>query len=268
VRVTTSYNPIVPPREDWLLRRVEALERQVRELQAARVIRSSLSGGEFAWADSSFTRTDGSTVEQQGGWQRWKDAAGTVRRGVGYVDRTGQDNAGALWGDWAMDQYGALGMGMASTWRGLAYPPVYLSPHRPDVPGVAPAVTGTTWTTMWKMRADDTAMEVVELAGWAEVPVGSNGQLRLMEWFSGQTLTSVIDVLGNTHGWWRFAWLHPGAVGWGDDRGRDVQVEINVQGRVSVGSGSLLVWPTEIALLSSRMVITDAASDGHPSYTP
>jgi hypothetical protein len=255
--MSAGYVPLLPPREDWLLRRVMALERQVKELQGARVTQVQAADGSFSYNDSAHS--------YQGGSSRWLDDAGQVRAAKGHVNEAGDPDAAEPWGDYLLDAHGAVVLAARHTAWGLGYPSQPLNVIDDQL---SRAVTGASWNSLYRMRFDNPAYEVIQVGGYVDMAAGSTGQLRLMEWYSGQQLTAALTVPGGTSlGWWIFSWKHPCECGKGDPRVRPSQCEVNVQARVSAGAGAITVWDPEYAMLESLWVAPYATTDGNPNLT-
>jgi hypothetical protein len=253
------------PREDWVERRVRALEAAIVELRAARVERAFIRSGQFQWADTAFDHTN-SAIAQQGGSSRWLDDSGRPRRVVGHVGTDGDVDPAEVWGDHVLRADGALLHGYTDADQGWAYPGMPLHVVKQNPPFSSVASSGT-FATLWMARVDHPAHEVVTLAGTATADAGTSGQLRLREGYTGDT-TAVLSIPSGATGWWRFAWVHPAECGLYDPReGRLAALEVRVEGRVSGGAGSISVQEPEYAMLSSLLVDYDAATNGSPSWT-
>jgi hypothetical protein len=249
--MSAGYVPLLPPREDWLLRRIMALERQVKELQGARVTQVQVDGGAFTY---------------QGGSGRWLDDTGQPRRAIGHVGTDGEADQAEPWGDHVLGPDGALLAGYTDADQGWAYPGMPLHVVKQNPPFSSVASTGT-FATLWMARVDYPAHEVVTLAGTATADAGTSGELRLREGYSGE-VTAALAIPSGATGWWRFAWVHPAECGLFDPRaGRLAPLEVRVEGRRSGGTGNISVQQPEYAMLSSLLVDWDAATDGSPSWT-
>jgi hypothetical protein len=264
VSQSSGYGERLPPREDWLERRVRALEQQVRELQAARKEQSSWTGAVFKYYESEF-HYYGAAIVQHEGRHRWYDGDGVVRRAIGEVDNSGGIEAGRH-GDYVFDEYGALALGVDDGNRGIAYP------------GMCPTIsdgargktlTNTSFEATYRFRFERPAGEVFLLGLPAQTNgFGVTGQARLREAFSGDVTSNV--TIGEGAGWLRFAWLHPAECGWGDSRAADrpasMAIDLEVRLSSGAGSGEVWIWDPEIAMLGSRLMFSDAATNGNPSW--
>jgi hypothetical protein len=239
--MTAGYYPIIPVREDWLERRIRALEQQVLELQAGRKL-----------AAASF----------RGGAFRFLDDEGDPRHVLGNVELSGEIGGElTAYGDFMYGDEGAIILGGREGDRGLMYPPV----PQPLTDPTAKVITTGTFTTQWEGRLDFPAHEVFYVSGAAATDAGTVAEIRLHEGFTN-TNTSPATVASGASITYQFGWLGPWTTGLYDPRDRDTSSGfMAVQARRVSGSGSLFIWPPQTAVWTSRFLIPSADTSGAPS---
>lgn len=267
--MTAGYQPPLVPREDWLVRRVMNLERQVRELQAARITRANIAEGDFAYDGGTFTYDDATQVcrnclaSRTGGWDLWFDRDGLPRRALGLVDpKTGQGNPDATtYADTTIDDNLGATLVFREGTNGWAYPP--------ERAHVSDAITwnwttGGTFASLWRGRVEHTHHEVIVVEGYAQCDTaGTVGDLRLFDAESGQA-TSVVTI-PNATTCYRFVWLHPNGASYGDNRGGADRVDVGLQARRTAGTGQVQVYEPRQWDMSSRWLEPTAATNGNPT---
>jgi hypothetical protein len=239
--MTSGYYPLIPPREDFLERRIRALEQQVEELQAGR----KLSAASF-----------------RGGAFRFLDDAGAPRFTLGHVTLTGEvGGVTDAYGQFVFGDGGAVVLAFREGDRGWAYPTIPLPAFDYEANIV---VTAGSFTNTWASRCDFISHEVVMCAGWVNVPVGSTAEVRLHEFFTNQA-TSAATLTGRAESWWViFRWLHPSAVGLDDPRSERWRGdnEFRIQARRTAGAGNVTVYHPSLWVMTSRYMHPDADSNG------
>jgi hypothetical protein len=231
----------IPPGPDWIARRLDDLERQVRELRAARASSAtSFKGGAF----------------------RLLDADGNPRFAAGQVALDGTiGGATSAYGVLEFADDGAIVHMVQEGYRGLVYPHADIPLHKPD----PTQVTSATFVQVVEVTVPFPAHEVVWLEGAVQTPAGTTGELKIVEGFSGQA-TDVLTIGSDTNGSYNFQWLHPSDVGLYDASSHPVNhLFLGLQARRTGGIGDLTVYPPRIAQLTSRFLLPDAATDGNPS---
>jgi hypothetical protein len=296
--VTAGYYPLLPTREDWLERRVRALEVQVRELQSARRLASaSVDGGSLRFNGTS-VRFEDATVEHQGGLlvangatvevhggtlaldgaqvsgsvaggalevvegtTRWADDAGAPRRVVGNADLAGAPG-GTTHADLLYGDGGGLILGTRQGERGWMVPPLPMYAYNPNSNQVT---TSASFVGLWNAQADDPAVhEVCVVGGWAFTGAATTGEVRLVDVATGQTTAVAALPVANTV-YYRFEWLHPAACGYGDPRGRFGGFHVSVQARRTAGATNVQLNQPDLMVMTSRLMEPAAATNGHPT---
>lgn len=231
-----------PPGPDWLVREVRELRRELEELRSAR-----------ASSATSF----------QGGVFRLLDDSGDLRFAAGHVTKTGGiDSLGdlAAYGTVLLSDDGAVVLLVQEGFRGISYPANLVPFHRP-APEV---VTSATFVTVFEAAVLFPAHEVLYLEGSVQTDVGTTGELRVTEGFTGQD-TDALTLPSGTNGGYLFRWTHPGPSGLYDQGAHDTpNVFFGLQARRTGGAGSVFVYPPRVAELTSKFIHPTAADNGNP----
>lgn len=239
--MTSGYFPLVPPREDWLERRIRALEQQVLELQAGRKLSSaSFRGGAFRFLDDS----------------------GQPRHVFGNVELSGEiGGVTSAYGDLMFGDEGAIILGGREGDRGLMYPFI----PQPMVNPTPQFVTSSSFVNIFEGRYIYPAHEVFFVTGAYVSAASTTGEIRLKESFSGQT-TDVASISAGKSGYYTFGWLHPATTGLYDPRDRPTgDAFMAIEARRVSGSGDFNVWPPQVAAWMSHFLIGEADTNGAPS---
>lgn len=230
-----------PPGVDWLVRRVELLEQQVRELSAARSLPSSnFRGGAF----------------------KFQDDAGLLRFGLGNValppnSFINQDN---VYGVTAWDDGGAVVLAVLEGDRGLVYPTFYAGFHSPASASVTSGTFAAIYETFWDLPPAPVLR--VQLA--VIVPAATTAEIRIVDGMSGQA-TDTLVLPADYNGFVSFTWLHPSTTGIGDDRpGRISSLFPGLQVRRASGAGTVSVFPPLRQYFASVSAYPDANTNGLP----
>lgn len=228
---------------DWLVRRVEELERQMRQLQSQR----SLNASSF-----------------RGGALAFRDEDGNPRATFGNVEIPTNPSgaAGDKYGVFLYGDDGAVALGVQEGTHGLVYPtmPVQVS-DRDYIKGLNSA----TMIDMFEATIDTPPAEVLVV----EFRVGLSGNdasFMLNDVVAGQT----DEVSITSDGSWnvRFEWLHEAVVGWGDTRpGRDRKLFLRIMGRRDAGVTDVNVRFPHLVYFASQEFVPTAAANGNPTVS-
>jgi hypothetical protein len=235
-----------PPSVDWLVRRVEDLEREVRQLKSARALSaSSFRGGQFIFQDPD-------------GNERWR---------MGDVDTPNGPEYGII----GRGDGGGIVFAVQETNRGLVYPNLSVPVYRSDL---SISVTSGTFVEVLQVREDTPPAEVFFIefviscaaSTTAEAKIVDNGSPSVAE-------TDIATVPANTSTLVRFEWLHDSVAGWGDDRwdvlggSRSSNFFPIVNVRRASGAGSVTVNGPITCYFTSREFKPNAAVNGNPFPT-
>ena len=234
---SSGYKSLIPPREDYLERRVRDLERQVLELQAGR----RLSAASF-----------------RGGAFRFLDDDGAPRMVLGNVDNSGE-GGGEQYGIFFYGDGGATLLGFREGDRGQAFPPqsAYVFGFQEHL-----EVTSGAWTSTYGCNIKWPTQELLAVRGFVEAADGGDGELRLLQ-ENGDLVTDVITLdapgTGSQMYWFEFLWLHPAQCGIYDTRNRYRELEVYIQLRRTASVGHVTMWWPRVFDQMSRW-LADAES--------
>jgi hypothetical protein len=230
-----------PPSQDWLVRRVEDLEREVRRLKSARSLSaSSFRGGVFLFQDE-----DGNTRFALGN---------AVLPENSFI--TGTD----VYGMTAWDDGGSVALAALEGNRGLVYPTFQGTFHRPD----PITVTSGTFVSVFEDFWDVPPAPVLRVALAVQTDVGTVGEVRLFDGIT-DTATDVLSLPSGTNSFADFEWLHPATTGIGDDRvGRQLSFFPSIQVRRVSGAGNVTIFPPLRQYLASTSAYPNADANGNP----
>ena len=223
-----------------LLRRLDDLEREVRELRASR---------------------GSSAPAFRGGAFRLLDDAGAPRFAAGHVDLDGSVGGDtSAYGVFVFGDDGAMALMVQEGYAGISYPANLVPLHPPTPAGV----TSGTFQTIVEGSVLFPAHEVLYVEGSVTTPAGTTGELRLTEGYSG-TSTDALVIPSDTNSVYLFRWVHPGPSGLYDgDPHVTPNLFVGLQARRTGGAGNLTVYPPRSAELTSRFVHRTAATNGDP----
>lgn len=195
-----------------------------------------------------------------------RDSDGNVRVSIGDVDfsasvNDGTTNVAGGYGIAMFDENGALLWGSFAGTRGRVYPSEQIPMHRP----VAVSVTDSSFASIFEGTVQDPAGDVVKISGAVICPAGTTGEIRLS--IAGTTHhTDALTIPGGTNAFYLFEWLHPVEVGIGGTQSAtDKNGSLVLEARRTSGTGTLSVFPPQIAEFVSSWLVTTAATDGNPT---
>lgn len=172
-------------------------------------------------------------------------------------------NAGARFS--LLDSADSIAVEVTGDHAGLAYPHAQ-TPWRD--PSAHIDVTSGSWTPTFYAYAENPAYETVKISFAAVTDVGTTGELRIREWYSGAT-TDAIAVPSGYSGYVTFEWIVPDmAVGWSDhwqDSGYST-VDFGIEARRTSGTGAVGVWGVLPLIWRNRQFGAPAAN-GNPWKT-
>jgi len=232
-----------PPDYDWLVRKVQLLEQQLRELSAARSLpASNFRGGRFRFQDDAGEpRWEMGNVALVGGSQTPTDAYGVFGRG---------DDAG-------------IAFMLREGDRGLIMPVIPIPLHPPSTT----VVTSSSFVTVVEAVMNLPAHEVVAVTGAVQTDASTTAELRLIDGYTGQT-TGVASVPGSANGLYGFEWLHPASVGLYDQHPHAAAgLFLGLQARRVSGVGNVTVFWPSTAEMTSQFLRPGADTAGHPVFS-
>lgn len=125
-------------------------------------------------------------------------------------------------------------------------------------------VTSGSFTGTYNAYAENPAYETVKIAFAAVTAVGTTGEVRIRESYSGQT-TAAIAIPSGYSGYVTFEWIVPGmAVGWGDSG--QTTVDFIIEARRTGGAGAVGIWGVLPLIWRNRQFGAPAAN-GNPWKT-
>lgn len=197
----------------------------------------------------------------RGGVFSFLDEDGNLRFALG--NETGLDGSingiTTVYGAFGHGDGNAIAFALREGDRGLTYPIFPVPLH--DV--VSKVVTSGSFVGLWECNVDFPALEVLNIRGAVQSDVGTTGELRIVDSFSGIN-TNVLTIPSNTNSAYSFEWIHPASVGLYDDRPRLGGLALAVHARRTGGAGNLTVFQPSTAELTSIFLVPSATSTGHP----
>lgn len=238
----TGLGDLRPPSVDWLVRRVEALEREVRQLKSARALSaSSFRGGVFIFQDDN----------------------GNPRFELGNANLiAGGLPSGNQYGFFARGDDAGIALMLREGSRGLISPSIPVSFVDRDSSN-AIIVTSSTFVETHESYILFPAHEVLSVRVNVTTGAGTTAEVRLIN-FDTDTVTDSLTVPASTTQIVRFDWLHETSVGLYDQHAHSsTLLSVATQVRRASGAGNVTVRPA-LATLTSRFLVPAAATNGNP----
>lgn len=207
------------PLPDDLLRRLEELERRIRDLETApRATHTSVRGGSFTVLDDAGNEV----VVLNGSGLRVYDAAGVLRAALGGFG--GGDYGSQVWDAAGGLRFSVLNDGYHDPWI----------PHAMIPAGAFVSTTSAAFTPMHQGKVELITHLGVSVSVIGAADAGTTGEFRLRNADTG-AVTAAISVAAGTSLGQTFQWLHGSALGGGP-------VRFDVEGRRTGGAGNFHIY--------------------------
>jgi len=165
-------------------------------------------------------------------------------------------NAGARFS--LVDKSDNIAVEVTGDYDGLAFPHAQ-TPWRN--PNDHIDVTSGSFTGTYNAYAENPAYETVKISFAAVTDVGTTGEVRIREGYSGAT-TDAIAIPSDYNGYVTFEWIVPGmSVGWGDSG--NATVDFIIEARRTGGAGAVGVWSV-LPLIWRNRQFGQPAANGNP----
>lgn len=157
-----------------------------------------------------------------------------------------------------LEASGNIAFEVTGDYDGLAFPHEF-TPWRNPLDHID--VTSGSFTGTYNGYCENPAYETVKIAFAAVTAVGTTGEVRIREVYSG-AVTDTMEIPSGYSGYVTFEWIVPGmAVGWGDTG--NATVDFTIEARRTGGAGAVGVWGV-LPLIWRNRQFGAPAGNGNP----